>query len=289
MRRLLTALVLSSLLTSAALGTTIKEKGKESVQRKVKELKREKANLSFNQALEALSYTDRAILLLHQGKKEEALKLLSEAQKNIENLIKMHPQLQLLPLSQQIVVMEYPGTLKDAEKEIEKAKELLNKGKVQDARLILTGLTDEIDVITTYLPLAMYDQVVKLAQKYIKAGKIDEALDALSIIRGSLVIDEVAIPIPFIKASQYLKEAEKYLKSDKKKAIKLLEAAKTELQLAKVLGYAYDYTDTYKELIKEIKTIEENLKEGKETSSLIKKLEEKVKELGKKAQTERKK
>ncbi len=289
MRRLLTALILSSLLTSTALGTTIKEKGRESVQKKVSELKRERAALSFNQALEALSYTDRAILLLHQGKKEEALKLLSKAQKNIEKLIKLHPQLQLLPLSQQIVVMEYPGDLKEAEKEIEKAKELLNKGKVQDARLILTGLADEIDVITTYLPLAMYDQVVKLAQKYIKAGKIDEALDALSLIRGSLVIDEVAIPIPFIKATQYLKEAEKYQKSDKEKAIKLIEAAKRELQLAKALGYAYDYSNTYDELLKEIRKIEDNLKEGKEITSSIRKLEEKVKELSKKAQMERRK
>ena len=290
MRRLLTAVLVGLFLSTSALaGTGVAQKGKESVRGKVQELKEKKNSLSFDEALKALSYTDRVILLLHQGKKKEALKLIEEAQKSLSLFLKVHPNLQLLPVSQQIVVMEFSGDVKEAESSVERAKELLEKGRVQDARLILSGLADEIDVITTYLPVAMYSQVLSLAKEYIKKGKVDEAIKTLALVRGSLIVEEVPIPIPFIKAHKYVDEALKVAGKDRKKAVEYLEAARKELRLAKVLGYAYDYEELYSQLEKEIEKAESRIESGKESSALLKEIEKKISSLGKKAQSERKK
>ncbi len=290
MRRLLTAALVGLFLSTSVLaGTGAAQKGKESVREKVQELKEKKSSLPFDEALKALSYTDRAVLLLHQGKKEEALKLIEEAQKSLSAFLKAHPNLQLLPVSQQIVVMEFSGDVKEAESSIKRAKELLEKGRVQDARLILSGLADEIDVITTYLPVAMYSQVLSLAKEYIKKGKVDEAMKTLALVRGSLIVEEVPIPIPFIKAQRYVDEALKVSGKDRKKAVEYLEAARKELWLAKVLGYAYDYEELYAQLEKEIEKAESRIKSGKESSGLLKEIEKKISSLGEKVQSERKK
>ena len=289
MRRLLTAVALSMFLSTTAFSATPAEKGKESVKEKVQELQGEKSKLSFEEALKALSYTDRAILLLQQGKKEEALKVLEEAQKSLSEFLKAHPNLQLLPVDQQIVVLQYAGTVEEAKKAVETAKKLLEEGKVQDARLILATLADEIDIITTYLPVAMYAHVLALAKDYLEQGKTEEALKTLALIRGSLIVEEVAIPLPFVRAQRLVEEALKVAKEDKKKAVEFLEAARKELEKAKVLGYAYDFQDVYRELLEEIKKAEEQIKAGKESGELLRSIEKKIGSLGQKAQSERKK
>ncbi|ADU97285.1 YfdX family protein [Thermovibrio ammonificans] len=289
MRQLLTAALALSLISGTALAATPAEKGKESVKEKVHQLQMKKEALSFEQALRAVAYTDKVIFLLEHGKKEEALKLLNEAQKSLNEFLKLHPNLQLLPLDQQIIVLGYNGDVKTAQEALKKVKELLQKGRVQDARLLLAQLVDEIDVVTTYLPVAMYNHILALAKQYVQEGKIQEAIQTLALVRGSLIIDEVAIPIPFIKAQEFIKDAISVAKKDKKKAIEFVEAARKELQLARVLGYAYDYQKAYEELEKELEKVEKELKSGKESGSLLKKIEGEIHSLGQKARTERKK
>ncbi|WP_457677653.1 YfdX family protein [Thermovibrio sp.] len=288
MRQLLTAALLTLFLSGTSLAAQERAVSKP-VEKKVEQLKSQRSSLSFQTALRALSYTDRVIALLHEGKKEEALKLLKEAETSINAFLKEHPTLQLLPVEQQIVVMEFPGTVKDAEVAIKRAKEFLNEGRVQDARLVLSGLADEIDVITTYLPVAMYSQVIKLAESYLKEGKVDEALRTLALVRGSLIVQEVPIPIPFLKAQQFVSQAISLAKKDKKAAVKLLEEARKELEIAKVLGYAYDYKAVYARLENEIKEAEKLIKEGKESTKLLNKINREISGLSKKVQSERSK
>ncbi len=289
MRQLLTVALVGLLISAQAFGSTATtQKGRESVKEKVQELKGKRESLPFRQALKALSYTDQAIALLHQGKRDEALKLIKQAQNSLNSFLKSYPKMQLLPLSQQIVVMEFNGGIKEAESSIEKVKELLKEGRVQDARLILSGLADEIDVVTTYLPIGVYSQVLSLTKDYLEKGKTAEALKTLALVRGSLIVEEVPIPIPFIKAQRFVSEALKVSQKDKKRAVEFLEAARRELQLAKVLGYAYDYKDLYRQLENEIKEAESKIKAGEESSSLLKEIEGKISSLSKKAQGERK-
>ena len=289
MRQLLTATLTVLLAASTAFSATLTEKGRESVKEKVEQLQAKKEALSFQQALRAEAYTDRVIFLLEHGKKKEALKLLNEAEKSLNEFLKLHPNLQLLPLDQQIIVLGYDGDVKTAKEAIEKAKALLKEGKDQDARILLAQLVDEIDVVTTYLPVAMYKHILALAKQYVEEGKVQEAVQTLALVRGSLIVDEVAIPIPFIKAQEFIKDAIQVAKKDKKKAVEFVEAARRELQLAKVLGYAYDYQKAYEELEKELKEVEKQLKEGKESKSLLKKIEGEIHSLGQRAKVERKK
>jgi len=64
-------------------------------------------------------------------------------------------------------VKNFAGTAKDVERNIEIVKELLDKGKVQEAGELLITLQSEIDIIVVNLPLLSYPDALKLASKYI--------------------------------------------------------------------------------------------------------------------------
>ncbi len=252
------------------------------VQKKVQSLK--KARNVFSEALQAIAYTDKAIVLLSAKKPntKEALSILKEAETKLERFLSTHKNLSMLPVDQQIVVVSFGGTYSDAKHMLEKARKMLDEGRVQDARYIIDQLTDEIDVVNTYLPIAMYRHVLALATKDIKQGKIKDALAVLALVRGSLVIDKIVIPTPFLKAEAYIDKASS--QKEKKKAIEFLKEAENQLKLAKLLGYAYDFKDEYASIEKQIEKLKKAVQEGKSTKSMFTSLKKRVHGLSVKAQ-----
>ncbi len=256
--------------------------GKRAVQKEVSKLKQNQVN--FEEALKAIAYTDQAIQLLSGKKKQKALSVLEKATAAIDGFLKKHKQLSMLPVDQQIVVITFNGSLKDAKETAKKAKELLDKGRIQDAKYLINTLTDEIDVVNTFLPIEMYRNVLKLAIKDIKENKIENAMDVLSLVRSSLVVEKIVIPTPFLRAEAYISQAEKIAKSDKKKALDYVEKARTQLRLAKVLGYAYDFGSDYSDIEKQLDKVENAIKNNANTKSIFKELKKKINRLGSEAQ-----
>jgi len=64
-------------------------------------------------------------------------------------------------------VKNFAGTAKDVERNIEIVKELLDKGKVQEAGELLITLQSEIDIIGCKSTIVSYPDALKLASKYI--------------------------------------------------------------------------------------------------------------------------
>ncbi len=284
MKRFLVAILTASVvLLGSANIYAAQQAGKKAVQKEVKRLKQNQLN--FTEALKAIAYTDKAIELLGQKKKKEAVKVLEKATKAIDSFLKKHENLSMLPVDQQIVVITFNGDLKTAKSTIKKVKEMLEKGRVQDAKYLLSTLTDEIDVVNTFLPIEMYRHVLKLAIKDINENKINSALDVLSLVRGGLVVQKIVIPTPFLRAEAYIEQAQKVASSDEKKALGFVEKARKQLKLAQVLGYAYDFQSDYSDIEKQLSSVEKALKRGGKTESIFKELKKKIKKLGSEAET----
>ncbi|WP_456397997.1 YfdX family protein [Desulfurobacterium sp.] len=254
------------------------------VRKKVESLRRMRP--SFSTALTAMRKVDEAIILLKEGKTEQAKKVLTEAEKYVEKYMKENRGMGFVPLNQQIAVVEFRGDIKTVEKIVKKAEELLKEGRVQDAKALLNTLSDEIDVINVYLPLAMYKKVVKDAIKEIDKGKKEEAIKMLMAIRDSIAIQKIVIPIPMVKAQALIEKAKIMSKKERKVAVAYLKEAQKELRLAKALGYAYDFEKTYREMDRELKQLEMAIEGKKETGSLFNSILEKLKLLKEKATKE---
>ncbi len=286
----LTALSLSLLLAaSSAFAMTPKQEAESALQKKVRALRRQRPN--FERAVQALREIDLAIAFLRKGQKKKAEEILRKAEREVSKYLKHNP-MGFVPLNQRIVVLEFRGNVKDVYTLRDEAVELLKEGRIQDSKPIIADLSDEIDVITTYLPMAMYKSVVHIALNDLKRGKEKEAIKILSAIRDSVAVMKFVIPIPFVKAEALILQARQISKKDKKEASRYLKEAQRQLKLAKALGYAFDYEKTYEFLDKQLTSLEkllgqkESAKNRRERESLFESILSKLRGLKKKAESQ---
>ena len=236
------------------------EKAKTEAKTKSHEKASEKRKEIVDEALTTLRETKIALKALDEGKSKEALAALEKATGKLEIILARNPELALAPVDVEMKVYDLYGsldTIKSAKKAIE---ENLKSGQLQVARNLLNKLVSETVISTINLPLASYPEALKKAAKLIDDGKTDEAKETLQTAINTLVVTDIVIPIPVVKAKKFLKEAEKLAEEKKrtedqeKHLSDLLTAADTEIQFAEELGYGKkkDFSDFHKE-IKEIR------------------------------------
>ncbi len=154
----------------------------------------------------------------------------------------------MLPIDSSISAYEFTADISTIKSGIKTVEELLEDGKIQEARTLLNTFQSEIDIVTVNLPLASYPKALKLAASYLHDGKMEEAKDVLEMALTTLVQTKVIIPIPLVTAEALIADAQKIAKKDKKQALKHLDMAKTELKKAELLGYTSESDVTYKAL-----------------------------------------
>jgi len=123
-------------------------------------------------------------------------------------------------------------------------------------------LQDQMTISTQYLPMKLYPEATKQAQKDLAKGNNKAAFGDIVTALNSVVIKSVIIPIPLLTAQDMVIEASKLAKKDKTKALKLLTSAQDELQKAVLLGYTKEHTKVYKSLNDEIKAIKHSINGG---------------------------
>ncbi len=227
----------------------------------------EKRKAILEDAIAAISETQKALVALDENKPKDALKALETATGKLELLLARDPALALAPVAVEVRTYDLlarPETVKAVVKE---AESYLEDGEVQKARGLLANLASEIVFTTTSIPLATYPEAIKAVSPLIDAGKIDEAKTALRAALNTLVITDEIIPLPVLRA-EYLLAAAKTLsenmeRSDEDNQLleRLLKSARVQLQLAEALGYGN--RKLFKPMYKEIKLIEEKSSGGK--------------------------
>ncbi len=229
-------------------------------------------------AIKAIADTYKVLDLLNQKKSKEALDLLKKVIGELEVILAANKNVSLIPINSYTVVVDTDLTPKQIAEKITEVKTKLNHGDVQGARILLDTLQSEIDIVIENLPLATYPDAMKLASKYIIDGKVDEAKSVLQIALNSMVVKKIVIPIPLVRASDLIAEASKVAKTDKEQALKYLNEAKRQLELAKILGYGKDQPKVYKDLQERIDSIKKEIKGKNKAAKMFEELLKKLKE-----------
>ncbi len=217
---------------------------------------------AVKEALDAVLATQAALDALEKGKTKEALAHLEIANGKLTLLVARHPDLGLIPINSEAVVIDFQGDLKTIKKTVDEAEDLLDDGRVQEARTLLTPLASEIRITTTHLPLALYPEIIKKVAPLIDQGKIKEAKETLAEALNTLVVTESVIPLPVLRAEAMLHKAATAAKGkqpEAKEVLRYLDNAMHQLRIAQALGYG-DIDKDYKGLYKSIKELEKRVK-----------------------------
>ena len=235
------------------------------------------------EGVDALVLTHKVLDDLDKKNQTAAIKDIEKAIGKLEVVLASKQTPAMLPIDSSIIAVEFAGDLKSIEKTSKQVMKLLRESHIQAARRLLDTLQSEIDVITINLPLVSYPQALKLAAKYLHERKPEDAKDVLEMALATIVRNEIIIPIPLLKAEALVGEAKKIAAKDKKQALKHLETAKNELQIAEALGYASSSDTTYKNLDDSIKSIEKEIKGKNKAEKLFDELKAKLREFKEKA------
>ncbi len=134
------------------------------------------------------------------------------------------------------------------------AKTEINNRHYQDAAILLNKLKSEIVIQNILIPAATYPDAIKVATALLKDGNIDASKMILQQVLGALIIEKTILPIPILKAEQFIIAASK-IKADTEKysetATNLINHADYQLHLAEEMGYGKKdkaYAELYKSL-----------------------------------------
>jgi len=256
---LLSAITASLLLTTAGIAkeqagknATVKEVNKIAISNAKADAKSHEAKLA-SEAIESLKFAQNAVIALEHKDKKAATENLEKAIGKLEVIMAAKNAPKLLPIDNIIKVQEFVGTAKDVEKSVKMVKDLLDAGKVQEARALIAPLASEIDITVVNLPLASYPDALKLAASYVHDGKLEKAKEVLYIALSTFTEVTEVVPIPLLESADLISAASRVAKEDKAKALKYLEAASDALDVAEKLGYVSESTTTYKMLHDQIK------------------------------------
>ncbi|WP_052166377.1 YfdX family protein [Methylobacter tundripaludum] len=228
----------------------------------------EKRQQLVTEAAEAVSGTQKAVEALEKNDPKTALSILQTVSGKLDIILAKAPSLALIPADIETDYFNFTGDSKAIKQELKKADDLLDSGKIQDARQILSGLASELSITVTNIPIGSFPVAIKEAVALIDAGKTEEAANTLNEVLGMLVKTTETIPLPILSAEALLNEAsamenKKDLSKEKSKEeiMKLTSEATNELQRAELLGYGT--SSDYKTLYASIDDIKKTLHSDK--------------------------
>ncbi|WP_456401688.1 YfdX family protein [Hydrogenimonas sp.] len=283
MKKVLVSIAAAALLCGApAMAKTSAEVSAGAV-KSAKSAAKERQVEVVKEAVDAVLLTQKVLVALEKNDVKGAKASLEKAIGKLE-VVLAHPNAPaLLPIDSSIVASEFTGDLKTIKSALKATRELLEDGKVQEARRLLDTLQSEIDIVTVSLPLISYPQALKLAAKYLNAGKTKEAKEVLEMALSTLVQSEVVIPLPLLKAEALIGAASKIAKTEKSQALRHLDEARRQLKIAEALGYTSESDTTYKVLDEAIASVEKEIRGKNRAEKLFEELMAKLKEFKEKA------
>lgn len=222
--------------------------------------------------------------LLVKDSVDKAIELNKEIVGELEILLEANPNLKLIPIEVRTAVREVITDIEAAKKITEAAKKAFKEDHYQEARYLLEQLSSEMVIITTYLPLQTYPVGMKKVGALLLQGQKEEAIILLHSLLNTMVIKEIRLPLPVLKATIFIRQAQALLQQDSKKyketVLNLLDHANYQLHLAEAMGYGEVEKD-YAGLYKQIKEIRKKVEKDEDVLEMMKKLLKDVEEFQK--------
>jgi len=207
-------------------------------------------------ATSAIQETQAALKTLDEGKTSQAIAALERATGKLDLILARDPKLELAPAGVSVTTYDVQGGL-DAVKQVRKeAEELIEAGRLQEARRLIKNLASETVISVSNIPLATYPDAIKRAVKLIDEKKPDDAKHVLQAALNTQVVIDTVIPLPVVKAEEFLKTAEDLAqkkdrtKDDNDRLKTSFDRANEQLQFAQALGYGTkkDFDKMYQQL-----------------------------------------
>ena len=242
-------LILPSMAVSADSGTA---KAEPQTQKETED----KRKALIADATSAIQETQAALKSLDEGKTSQAIAALERATGKLDLILARDPKLELAPAGVSVTTYDVQGGL-DAVKQVRKETEdLIEAGRLQEARRLLKNLASETIISVSNIPLATYPDAIKRAVKLIDEKKPDDAKRVLQTALNTQVIVDTVIPLPVVKAEEFLKTAEDLVqkkdrtKDDNDRLKTSFDSANDQLQFAQALGYGTqkDFDKMYQQL-----------------------------------------
>ncbi|HIP86177.1 MAG TPA: YfdX family protein [Aquifex sp.] len=225
----------------------------------VDQLKHLELSKIIKEASIAVWETKRVVDLLQKGDRDEALTALRRVYSLLEKLEREYGA-KRFPVDMEFVEFSAKLDLEQAQSYNHRVKKLTEENDFVSARFLLNLLRDEIDIITTYLPLDVYKYAINLAIKLVENGKIKSAIMALESALSTLEVETAVVPKPPLKAQVLVNLAQKLYKIDPNSALKFVEKAQEEVKMAVALGYARSEKDL-EPIIKTLTELRKAIKE----------------------------
>ena len=196
------------------------------------------------EAVSALQETQTALDLLTGNDTRGAIEALARATGKLDIVLAADPKLALAPVDVHVAIHDLITT-PDAVRALRtRAEEALDDGRLQDARHLIADLASEHLISVTSLPLATYPAAIKEAAALLHDDKPGEAAAVLETALSTLIVEESVIPLPLARAEALLARAQPLSEKQQRSAEEqgalqgLLADARTQLDLARALGYA---------------------------------------------------
>ena len=286
-KKLLAGLVIGALTTTPwalAAEKADKTPGNAETKAAVEKLKDEQTHLyaAIEQTvMDAFKDIQRATVLLSQkGKEKEAIAALSLATGKFDIALAANPKLGLVPIDASVIAVELITTPEQVRKNIKTAIDLLEEGKVQEARHILVPMQDELVSQTLLLPMQTYPDVIKEATKQLVAGDTKKAIATLAAGLNTFVVTESVVPLGLVRAEALVTKASKLDKEkDKEQIKKLLSRAAEEVETSTLLGYAEFDPKAFESIRKQIAGLRKEVEGPNKVEKLYAELKKSLHEL----------
>lgn len=214
------------------------------------------------EAVEALRETSNALTAIDRNKTNDAIAALERATGKLEIVLARTPELALAPVDVTATTYDVLGSVGDVERIRDAAKSAIDRGRLQDARRLISDLASETVVSTSSLPLATYPTALKQSAALLHQGKAQDAKAVLETALGTIVIEHRIAPLPLARAqvaidqAKGLSEKANRTEAESARLRSLLATARTQLRFGQALGYATE--KDMKNLMDAVDEIERN-------------------------------
>ncbi len=273
---LLAAQVQAQTSADTLLSSRVRKAIAESEKKTIEEITGIEEGKIFQDAAKVVAGIRLLIRTLSYGDLEGAYAILSQLDEQTDSLYeKYRGKVENFPVSAVVAVVVGVEDPDKAEQMYQEARKLVNERQLPKARPIIDALRNEVVVTISTVPLKVLKSSLDLARSLMDRGNIQGAIDALNLFLSSIETYQVSYPKPLFDASYILDVVINVHQKDPELALELLKEVKRKVRLAYVLGYIDK--SAMDSILKGVDKIEKSIKGGKEQTSQLKSMQEKIK------------
>ncbi len=218
--------------------------------------------LTDTSVLTTIAETQTVIQDIEKKEPKQARNELQTLIGKLEVLLTKNPNAALVPVDVRYRKVETINNIDSVKALTKRIDEAVEHGYYQAAKIMLSGLTSEMIISTVYIPVIGYLNALKSAAVLMDESKIPQAMVLMQQALSTVVVTNISIPLPVLRAQIFIAQAAKLDKAGHQNAkvvMNLLENAKYQLKLAEAMGYGKRDKE-YKQLYKAIKELEKSVK-----------------------------